>query len=130
MLLLAAIALILPAFFQTAAPGTAGLDRLSVAISIVLLFVYLLSLAFALVTHRALFAGSHQPDQEKGQPSKGRAIAVLAGATVGIAWMSEIMVGTIEPASTNLVSARLSSVSLSSRFWGTRWSTQPRSGLP
>ena len=102
MLLLAAIALILPAVFQTAANGTGGLDRLSVAISIVLLLVYLLSLTFALVTHRALFAGSHEPDEQKGQPSKGRAIAVLAGATVGIAWMSEILVGTIEPATHEL----------------------------
>jgi Ca2+:H+ antiporter len=101
MLLLAAIALILPAFFQTA-NGMGGLDRLSVAISIVLLIVYLLSLAFALVTHRALFAGSHEPNEQKGQPSKARAIAVLAGATVGIAWMSEILVGTIGPATQEL----------------------------
>ena len=82
MLLLAAIALILPACYQAAANGTGDLERLSVAISIVLLLAYLASLAFALITHRALFVGSHQPDEQKGQPSKGRAMAVLAGATV------------------------------------------------
>src|SRR5215470_16447966 len=99
MLVLAAIALILPAYFQSAVGTTAqGLDRLSVAISIVLLLAYLLNLFFALITHRALFAGSHEPDEGKVRPSKVRAISVLAGATVGIAWMSEILVGTIEPA--------------------------------
>ena len=58
MLMLAAIALILPACFQAAAGTTAeGLGRLSISISAVLLLVYLLNLAFALVTHQALFAG-------------------------------------------------------------------------
>ena len=99
MLVLAAIALILPAYFQSAVGVTTqGLDRLSASISIVLLLAYLLSLAFALVTHRALFVGSHQTDEKKKLISKARAMAVLAGATVGIAWMSEILVGTIEPA--------------------------------
>ena len=103
MLVLAAIALMLPAYFQsTVGRTTQGLDRLSVSISIVLLLAYLLSLTFALVTHRSLFAGSHVPDEGKAQPSKARAISVLAGTTVGIAWMSEILVGTIEPATHQL----------------------------
>lgn len=103
MLMLAAIALILPAYFQSAVGTTTqGLDRLSVSISIVLLLAYLLNLAFALVTHRALFAGSDQPDEGKVQPPKARAVSMLAGTTVGIAWMSEILVGTIEPATHEL----------------------------
>ena len=103
MLVLAAIALMLPAYFQsTVGTTTQGLDRLSVSISIVLLLAYLLSLTFALVTHCSLFAGSHVPDEGKAQPSKARAISVLAGTTVGIAWMSEILVGTIEPATHQL----------------------------
>jgi Ca2+:H+ antiporter len=98
MLTLAAIALILPAAFQDAAGTTVeGLDRLSVSISIVLLVVYLLFLIFALVSHTALFAGSHVPTEEEARASLGRAALVLAGATAGIAWMSEIMVGSIEP---------------------------------
>src|SRR5246127_1968488 len=69
MLVLAAIALILPAYFQSAVGTTTqGLDRLSVSISIVLLLAYLLNLAFALITHRALFAGLHEPDERKAQP--------------------------------------------------------------
>jgi Ca2+:H+ antiporter len=98
MLTLSAIALILPAAFQAAAGTTAeGLGRLSVSISAVLLLVYLLYLAFALVTHSALFTGSHTPEQGKTHASIGRAAFVLAAATAAIAWMSEIMVGAIEP---------------------------------
>ena len=98
MLTLAAIALILPAAFQAAAHTTAaGLGRLSVAIAIVLLLAYLLNLVFALVTHAALFKGSHVAEEREQHPSVARAVAVLAAATAAIAWMSEIMVGAIEP---------------------------------
>ena len=100
MLTLAAIALVLPAAFQVAAGATTeGLVRLSVSISIVLLVVYLLYLAFALITHSALFAGSHVPEEGKAQAqtSIGRAAIVLAAATAAIAWISEILVGAIEP---------------------------------
>lgn len=98
MLTLAAIALILPAAFQAAAHTTAaGLGRLSVAIAVVLLFAYLLNLVFALVTHAGLFKGSHVAEEREQHPSVARAVAVLAAATAAIAWMSEIMVGAIEP---------------------------------
>ena len=65
-----------------------------------LLVVYGLYLVFSLLTHAALFAGSH--DARTAEPSArpwtaGRAALVLAGATVVIAWMSEILVGAIEP---------------------------------
>jgi Ca2+:H+ antiporter len=103
MLILAAIALILPAAFQAAESATAqSLGRLSVSISIVLLVIYLLYLAFALVTHAALFAGSHLPEEGQAHAPIGRAASLLAVATVGIAWMSEIMVGAIEPAAHEL----------------------------
>ena len=98
MLTLAAIALILPAAFQAATGATAGsLGRLSVSISVVLLVVYLLSLAFALITHPALFAGSRSPEEGTTKAPIGRAAIMLGAATVGVAWMSEIMVGAIEP---------------------------------
>lgn len=103
MLVLAAIALILPACFQWAVGTTTqALGRLSVSISIVLLLAYLLNLAFALITHRSLFAGSHEPHERETRPRMAKAISVLAITTLGIAWMSEIMVGTIEPATHEL----------------------------
>jgi Ca2+:H+ antiporter len=101
MLMLAAIALILPAAFRVASGTTAaGLGKLSVSISAVLLFMYLLYLVFALMTHASLFAGSHTADQG-GAGSSAWSVRtsglVLAVATALIAWMSEILVGAIEP---------------------------------
>ena len=98
MLTLAAIALIVPAAFEARAGMTAaGLGRLSISLSVVLLLSYVLFLTYALVTHSALFAGS-APQREKTQASVTRSMLVLIAATVGIAWMSELLVGAIEPA--------------------------------
>jgi len=103
MLTLAAIALILPAAFRAATGATAeGLDRLSVSIAVVLLLGYGLYLAFALVTHPVLFKGSQVLEEGKEQGSTGRAALILAAAMVTIAWMSEILVGAIEPTAQEL----------------------------
>ncbi len=98
LLTLAAIALVLPAAFQVAAGTTAqSLGYLSVSISVVLLLVYVCFLGFSLVTHSALFAGSHEAEEGKAPASVPRAALELALATAAIAWISEIMVGAIEP---------------------------------
>ncbi len=98
MLMLAAIALVIPAAFESASSVTAaGLNLLSVAISIVLLGAYALYLVYSLVTHSALFRGSFVPEEGKAPASIARAVSVLVAATVAIAWLSEIMVGAIEP---------------------------------
>jgi Ca2+:H+ antiporter len=102
MLTLAAIALILPAAYQTGlgTGASVGLGALSIAISLVLLSVYLLFLVFSLVTHTSQFAGSHEVDTSGGLPTAWpikRSITILAIATVFVAWMSEILVGVIEP---------------------------------
>ena len=102
MLTLAVIALIAPAAYRGAlGAGAAATGLLTVWISIVLLAVYAANLVFSLVTHAKLFAGE-QPAQGDGNEapwSTGRAAGVLAAATVAIAWMSEILVGAIEPTS-------------------------------
>jgi Ca2+:H+ antiporter len=100
LLTLATIALVLPAAFQRVlGSGAQPVASLSVWISLVLLAVYAANLVFSLGTHRELFAGSHAADdtEHAAQWSVGRAAAVLAGATVAIAWISEILVGAIEP---------------------------------
>jgi Ca2+:H+ antiporter len=102
MLTLAAIALILPAAYQgLVGAGPAGtIGALSISISVVLLFAYMLYLVFALVTHSSRFVGSHDSetsgDHEPPWPT-GRAVLVLGVATAAIAWISEILVGAIEP---------------------------------
>jgi Ca2+:H+ antiporter len=104
MLTLAAIALILPAAYRSAGGDVPEIGTLSIWISLVLLAVYAANLVFSLITHPKLFAGEHQQEAEAHGPawSVRRAAAVLAAATVGIAWMSEILVGAIEPSSKEL----------------------------
>lgn len=102
LLTLAAIALVLPAVYMMRAeeaPALLGkVQHLSNAISVVLLLVYGLFLYYSLVTHKALFAGNRQEDDEVTDLwPMGKAIAILAVATALIAWVSEILVGAIEP---------------------------------
>lgn len=101
MLTLAAIALMAFGAYGLGAGRGAGfnLHTVSVAIAVVLLISYGLDLLFSLVTHRRLFSGTSVGAEAETEPwSIGKAAGILAGATVLIAWMSEILVGTIEPA--------------------------------
>jgi Ca2+:H+ antiporter len=107
MLTLAAIALILPAAYRAIGGETSAptLGAISVWMSLVLLAVYGANLIFSLITHRALFAGSeHESGHEHTNASwsVGRALLVLGAATAAIAWMSEILVGALEPATAAL----------------------------
>ncbi|WP_295803042.1 calcium/proton exchanger [uncultured Microbulbifer sp.] len=107
MLTLATIALVLPAAysFAIAEQVPRGLGFVSISISVVLLIVYGLFLLFSLVTHRALFTGSVEFAEGSDHPapwSVAKALAVLAVSTVFIAWMSEILVGAVEPAAHEL----------------------------
>jgi Ca2+:H+ antiporter len=105
MLMLALIALVLPAAYQLAAGTESGpaLVTLSVLVSVVLLVVYALNLVYSLVTHPGLFSGE-APHEDAGHArwGLGKAAGLLAAATVLIAWMSEILVGAIKPAAEGL----------------------------
>jgi Ca2+:H+ antiporter len=102
MLLLAAVSLIMPAAYHyLAGPAAAAHEGdISMEISIILLIVYAASLIFTLITHKALFgAEGGEAHGGEAQPwSVGKSVAVLAGATAVIAWVSEILVGSVEHA--------------------------------
>jgi Ca2+:H+ antiporter len=115
MLLLAAVALVMPAIFELVAgaglprptdealdfPG--DLERLSVGGRVVLLATYAAGLVFSLRTHRDLFNPSHDEADHGGGPwSVRRAVTMLAIAGVAVGVMSEILVGSITEASENL----------------------------
>lgn len=103
LLTLAAIALVLPASFH-AIGGPAGHEReatLSLEFAIVLLVVYGAGLLFSLVTHRRMFdaiAGAGDAGEHGAAWSRPRAIIVLTIATALIAWVSEMLVGSVEAA--------------------------------
>jgi Ca2+:H+ antiporter len=106
---LAAISLIIPSiFFEVVKADSSLSDPLAIAhlseeIAVVLIVVYVLSLIFSLRTHKHLFAGDEAElptTGERHQPewSPRTAMSVLLTATVGVAWMAEMLVGAVEPA--------------------------------
>ncbi len=101
---LGAIALITPTIFHRAAasrPGGWSLEaeqRLSLAIVLVLFLTYFFSLFFHLFTHRELFAGPSDQQESEARWPLWQSITALTLATAIIAWLSEFLVGSIEPA--------------------------------
>jgi Ca2+:H+ antiporter len=77
--------------------------ELSIGVSIILLLTYVAHLVFSLGTHRDLYNPKGE-DAHAGEPpwSMSRAVGVLVGATLFVAWMSEILVGAVEGASDHL----------------------------
>jgi Ca2+:H+ antiporter len=113
MLLLACVALVLPAtFLLSLGQGLPSpeadshrfghdLELMSALVSVVLLLSYAAGLFFSLKTHRDIF----NPDMEAGDDeehegwSVRRCVMWLAVAGIGVGFMSEILVGSIEEAS-------------------------------
>ena len=104
MLVLAIVSLVLPALFKYSHPEPgarmAGL-HLAEGVAVVLLLTYAASLLFTLKTHRRLIGG--EPHPVSGERwGLGRALLVLAAATVGIAVESEILVHATEAVTAEL----------------------------
>ena len=102
---LSAIGLLIPAVFHWVTVGQPRADRLaaeaniSLEISIVLFVTYILSLIFSLKTHKDLFMGTSHEHQESSSMSMKTGVIILVVATGFIAWMSELLVHAVEPAS-------------------------------
>jgi Ca2+:H+ antiporter len=124
MLLLAAAALAIPGIFQMVRHDplpsphaeivklSSTVEKLSLAVAVVLIVCYLLGLLFSLRTHRGLFNPDPEETAAEGSEpwSVRRAVATLAVAGALVAVMSEILVGSISEAA--------SSVGLSEFFIG------------
>ena len=114
MLLLAAVALAMPAIFQLVAGGglpnpraesvrfSGDLEHLSVGVAIVLLVTYGFGLRFSLGTHKGLFNPGGEDEVHEGGWSVKRAVGMLALAGVAVGVMSEILVGSITEASESI----------------------------
>src|SRR5258707_8423574 len=112
MLLLATVALVMPAIFQLVAGGglsnptakavefSSDLKALSVGVAVVLLASYAAGLVFSLKTHAHLFNPSHDEADHGGEPwSVRKSVFMLAVAGGAVGWMSEILVHSITEAS-------------------------------
>jgi Ca2+:H+ antiporter len=110
LLTLAAVGLIMPAAFLylAGAQAQAREASLSLEISIVLLLAYGAHLFFSLHTHKTLFAADPgQADAGAHIRGPARSAAMLVGVTALIAWISEILVGSIEPAAVSFGMSRV-----------------------
>ncbi|HSK49840.1 MAG TPA: calcium/proton exchanger, partial [Solirubrobacterales bacterium] len=113
MLLLAAVALVMPTVFQLVSGGGlpqvgeervdfgADLETMSLIVAFILLASYVAGLVFSLKSHRALFNPTSEAEEHlEGEPWSIRtAVLVLAGAGIAVGVMSEILVGSISEAS-------------------------------
>jgi Ca2+:H+ antiporter len=106
LLLLSAIDLVVPALFHFTASEQGRLveRELSLEIAVILFGIYLLSLVFSLKTHWHLFsAGQVHPQPVSPQSGRlKRSVWLLMLATLGIAVMSELLVGAIQPTANRL----------------------------
>jgi Ca2+:H+ antiporter len=111
MLLLAAVALTMPAIFELVGgrglpqPGAeavnyaSNIEWLSFAVAIVLIASYVGGLVFSLRTHRDLFNPAMEGDAHEGVPwTVRKSVILLAIAGVAVGVMSEILVGSISEA--------------------------------
>ncbi len=102
-LLLAVIAITIPAIFFQTVPSVGRSDRtesLSVLVSVLMITTYLASVWFAVRTHAHLY--SQEVEGYKAKWTVKQCMAVLFLATLAVAWMSKILVRAIEPVALRL----------------------------
>jgi Ca2+:H+ antiporter len=115
MLLLACVALIMPAIFELVIGGglpsptdkaeqfPSDLEKMSIGVAVVLLGSYVAGLLFSLRTHKDLFNPEHAEEDHIGDHwSVRKSVIALALAGVAVGVMSEILVGSISEASDSI----------------------------
>jgi Ca2+:H+ antiporter len=102
-LLLTVIAITMPAILFQSAPSPSGsitTESLSVFVSILMMTSYLASLWFALHTHVHFYPNEMAQYEAKWSITKG--ITILGLTTIAVAWISDILVHSIEPVALDL----------------------------
>ena len=112
MLLLAAVALVMPTIFQLVSGGGlpqvgeervnfgSDLESMSLIVALILLASYAGGLLFSLRSHRALFNPTSEAEEHLDEPwTVKKSVITLAAAGVAVGVMSEILVGSISEAS-------------------------------
>ena len=112
MLMLAMIALMIPALFDYTERGHVSAEladvldeRLSLGVSVVLIAVYVANLVYTLVTHRDVFAGAveeEEKEQHKAHWSARKSVGVLVAATAVTAVQAELVSSSLEGTASGL----------------------------
>jgi Ca2+:H+ antiporter len=100
LLFLATVALLIPSAVAEADSGAAAAisQKISVALSVLLLAAYGLGMLFSLKTHRELFAGAEHSDSGETLLPIGVALGTLAFVTLLVALVSEVFVESVQQA--------------------------------
>ena len=77
------------------ARAIAGDASFALAASFVLIALYVGNLIFSFVTHKDLISIADEPHEGESWPVR-RSMATLAAATIAVAWLSELLVGSLE----------------------------------
>ena len=104
LLFLATIALLIPSAISEADSVAARVftQKLSVSLSVLLIFAYGLGMLFSLRTHRELFASAESGEAGETPWPMGLALVTLAGVTVLVALVSEVFVESVQKAAESL----------------------------
>jgi Ca2+:H+ antiporter len=104
LLVLAVLAMLIPSLFShSIGPDTSPkVEALSIGVAVVMILLYVLGLVDAAKSGEAPI--THEPVPKSVLPhwSIATSILVLALATAGIVWLSEVLVGVVEPVVTGL----------------------------
>jgi Ca2+:H+ antiporter len=92
----------LPSVGDTHQSFGSNAEHLSLAVSVVMIAIYLAGLLFSLRTHRDLFSPEHDEEPGRTAWSLRRSMLMLAAAGVLVGVMSELLVGSIEHASRDI----------------------------
>ncbi|MBE9015402.1 calcium/proton exchanger [Chroococcidiopsidales cyanobacterium LEGE 13417] len=107
---LAAIAILIPTAvdFTSSGISEATIQHLSIAIAIVLMAVYIMTLVFSMKTHVYLYdagVAAAEPTEDDAEEAKSKLwvwVGVLLGATILVAVESELLVDALEVATSQL----------------------------
>ncbi|MBE3568948.1 MAG: calcium/proton exchanger [Bacillales bacterium] len=91
------VAFVIPEIFSLKMTGDKTFS-LSIGIAVIMILLYLAALFFKLVTHRGVYHSTQESLEEHEEPEwkKGKAMVILALATVAVAYVSENLVHTFE----------------------------------
>lgn len=98
LMILAVAGLLLPAAFGSLVPDATRLEELSVVVALILLASYVAYLVYLLRSPSA----AHAAPEEKAEWSLQRGLLALLGATAGTAIVSDVLVNSVTPVTTQL----------------------------